>query len=274
MTEIDHVRKDGKRTSLTGADIPPSLQRMVSNTDTVAEEPGEEEDEGTWMQKRELHQQIQKFRSIADKREVVQRERKLLQDRVDTIVGQIGKEMEARKKLRKEVNEMNEAFKEEILDMESEEITAKELEECYFSDDEELVVNQYGRQASKNQAKKEEDSEEEEEEGNVEETLDDIIKLAEEDEDGEEDPGHHLFDAYPESEDDEDGGAAAENDFEKQIEQVNGKIERHGQYLGLMRKSNFMLKSKIDRLYDILQMQREQHHDLKQELARMLADIQ
>ena len=41
-----------------------------------------------------------------------------------------------------------------------------------------------------------------------------------------------------------------------------------------MRKSNFMLKSKIDRLFDILQMQREKHRDIKQELARMLADIQ
>ena len=41
-----------------------------------------------------------------------------------------------------------------------------------------------------------------------------------------------------------------------------------------MRKSNFMLKSKIDRLYDILQMQKEKHHDLKLELTRMLADIQ
>ena len=55
---------------------------------------------------------------------------------------------------------------------------------------------------------------------------------------------------------------------------MNGKIEKHGDYLATMRKSNFMLKSKIDRLYDILQMQKEKHHDLNQELNRMLADIQ
>ena len=39
-------------------------------------------------------------------------------------------------------------------------------------------------------------------------------------------------------------------------------------------KSNFRLKSKIDGLFKILQMQREKHRDLKQELTRMLADIQ
>lgn len=63
-------------------------------------------------------------------------------------------------------------------------------------------------------------------------------------------------------------------DLEKQTERVNGKIDKHGDYLATMRKSNFMLKSKIDRLYDILQMQKEKHHDLNQELTRMLADIQ
>ena len=55
---------------------------------------------------------------------------------------------------------------------------------------------------------------------------------------------------------------------------MNRKIDKHGDYLAMMRKSNFMLKSKIDRLYDILQMQKEKHHDLNQELNRMLADIQ
>ena len=34
------------------------------------------------------------------------------------------------------------------------------------------------------------------------------------------------------------------------------------------------MKSKMDWLNDILQMQRENHHDLDQELTRMLADIQ
>ena len=41
-----------------------------------------------------------------------------------------------------------------------------------------------------------------------------------------------------------------------------------------MRKSNFALKAKIDILYDILQTQKEKHYDLKQELNRMLSDIQ
>ena len=45
-----------------------------------------------------------------------------------------------RKRLRKEIKDMNEAFKREISDMLSEERTAAELEECYFSDDD-LVPN-------------------------------------------------------------------------------------------------------------------------------------
>jgi hypothetical protein len=40
---------------------------------------------------------------------------------------------------------MNEAFQEEILDMEAAERTAKELEECYFSDEDDLVVNKNAR---------------------------------------------------------------------------------------------------------------------------------
>ena len=82
--------------------------------------------------------------------------------------------------------------------------------------------------------------------------------------------GHHLFDCYPEDYDDDD----RPEDKEKHVELLNGRVEKHGENLQLMRKSNFMLKSKIDRLFDILQMQREKHRDIKQELARMLADIQ
>ena len=40
---------------------------------------------------------------------------------------------------------MNEAFKEELADMEANERTARELEECYFSDEEDLVVNPAAR---------------------------------------------------------------------------------------------------------------------------------
>ena len=42
-------------------------------------------------------------------------------------------QVEARKRLRKEIKEMNEAFKQEILDMCTEQQTAEELEDCYFS---------------------------------------------------------------------------------------------------------------------------------------------
>ena len=49
--------------------------------------------------------------------------------------------VDARKKLRKDLKEMNEAFKSEIMDMEAEERTAAELEECYYSDEDDLVEN-------------------------------------------------------------------------------------------------------------------------------------
>ena len=41
----------------------------------------------------------------------------------------------------KKEEEMNEAFKQEIADMCLEEQTAQELEDCYYSDDEDLVMN-------------------------------------------------------------------------------------------------------------------------------------
>ena len=72
-------------------------------------------------------------------------ERQLLQERIETLVGSIGNEVESRRGLRKEINEMNEAFKEEIMDMAREQKAANELEDCYFSDDEELVVNTHKR---------------------------------------------------------------------------------------------------------------------------------
>ena len=51
------------------------------------------------MQKRELHQLRGKLKNIVDKREIVFRERRLLTDRVDSIVKNIGEEIEARKKV-------------------------------------------------------------------------------------------------------------------------------------------------------------------------------
>ena len=49
------------------------------------------------LQKRELHQLRGKLKNIVDKREIVFRERRLLTDRVDSIVKNIGEEIEARK---------------------------------------------------------------------------------------------------------------------------------------------------------------------------------
>ena len=51
------------------------------------------------------------------------------------------------------------------------------------------------------------------------------------------------------------------------------RLESHSEKIQLMRKSNFNLKSKIDILMDLLQVQKEKHLDLKQELNRMLIDI-
>ena len=51
------------------------------------------------LQKRELHQMRGKLRNIEDKREIVLRERRLLTERVDSIVKSIGEEIEARKKV-------------------------------------------------------------------------------------------------------------------------------------------------------------------------------
>jgi predicted nuclease with TOPRIM domain len=93
------------------------------------------------MLKREINGINNKLRNNRDKREIVIRERQLLQDRIENLVGSIGVQVDARKRLRKEINEMNEAFKKEIREMAAEQKAAEELEECYFSDDEELVPN-------------------------------------------------------------------------------------------------------------------------------------
>lgn len=83
---------------------------------------------------------------------------------------------------------MNDAFKREISDMISEERTAAELEECYFSDDD-LVPNKSRRRDEEEEVDEDDDYEMEEEE--VEENLDDIIKAAEGED--EEDPGESCL---------------------------------------------------------------------------------
>lgn len=180
----------------------------------------------------------------------------------------IGNEVESRKRLRKEINEMNEAFKEEIREMAAEQKAAEELEECYFSDEDELVPNTHKRESIEDDDWENKESDEEE----IVETVDDVIKQAEEDE---EDPGAVLFDNYPQSDsEDLDENELKEEEYESTRESLNKRVERHSERIQSMRKSNFMLKAKIDRLYDLLQMQKEKHHDLRQELTRMLADIQ
>ena len=61
---------------------------------------------------------------------------------------------------------------------------------------------------------------------------------------------------------------------EKQLELLNKRVEEETEKVQTMRKSNFSVKAKIDILYDLLQTQKEKHYDLKQELNRMLSDIQ
>ena len=48
-----------------------------------------------------------------------------------------------RKRLKKEIKEMNAAFKKEMADMEALEKTEKELDDVYLSDEEDLVLNVY-----------------------------------------------------------------------------------------------------------------------------------
>ena len=209
-----------------------------------------------------------KLKNVRDKRDIVIRERYLLQERIETLVGSIGNELESRKRLRKEINEMNEAFKQEMKEMLAEQKAAEELEECYFSDDEDLVVNTH-----KKDGMEEEDWENyEADEDELEESIDEIVNQVEEDE---EDPGAELFDHYPLSDcDGIDESEISDEELEATREGLNSQVEKHNEKVQLMRRSNFMLKSKIDQLYDILQSQKEKHLDMRQELSRMLADIQ
>merc|ERR1712150_15637 len=179
--------------------------------------------------------------------------------------------VESRKALRKEINEMNEAFKIEIREMVAEQKTADDLEDCYFSDDEDLVVNTHKRDGLEPEEWETNEVEVDETEDNVNE----IIMLADEDDYDDGDAGAALFDDYPESdEEDIDENQVQEEDYDATRECINKRVEHHHENVQLMRRSNFRLKAKIDRLYDILQMQKEKHHDLRQELTRMLADIQ
>merc|ERR1712192_328333 len=169
----------------------------------------------------------------------------------------------------KNVKDMNAAFKEEMEDMELDEDAQNDLDDCYFENEDDLVINSHRK-------KKNEDDDMDEyadfgEDDDLEESVEEIIKTAEESEEMEVDPGEDLFNKLKEEVVEEDL-----NDIihEKQLEQLNKRVEEETEKVQTMRKSNFSVKAKIDILYDLLQTQKEKHYDLKQELNRMLSDIQ
>merc|ERR1712004_846942 len=170
--------------------------------------------------------------------------------RVDSLKDSIAIEYEARKKLKKDVKDMNAAFKEEMEDMELDE-DANDLDDCYYENEDDLVINSHRK-------KKMDDDDMDEyaefgEDDDLEESVEEIIKTAEESEEMEVDPGEDLF-----------------NKLKEEVVEVEEEAEK----VQTMRKSNFSVKAKIDILYDLLQTQKEKHYDLKQELNRMLSDIQ
>lgn len=271
----------GKKNSTAGIERP-SFQRMLStassdgveDTNNRASAAFGDPEEDDWMQKREVIQLQTKLRNTKDKKEIIVRERNLLSERIDNLKESIAKEFEARKNLKKDVKDMNAAFKEEMADMEAEEETQKNLEDCYWSDEEDLVKNPYAKEEKENSA--DDDSAEMADfmdEDDLEESVEEILKSAEECEEVETDPGAGLFNAHFNEDSDTEGEPDA-NDHVQMSEHLNKRIERESEKVTLMRKSNFALKSKIDILYDILQTQKEKHFDLKQELNRMLSDIQ
>ena len=271
----------GKKNSTAGIERP-SFQRMLStassdgveDTNNRASAAFGEPEEDDWMQKREVTQLQTKLRNTKDKKEIIVRERNLLSERIDNLKESIAKEFEARKNLKKDVKDMNAAFKEEMADMEAEEETQKNLEDCYWSDEDDLVKNPYAKEEKENSADDDSaDMADFMEEDDLEESVEEILKSAEECEEVVTDPGAGLFNAHFNEDSDTEGEPDA-NDHILMSEHLNKRIERESEKVTLMRKSNFALKSKIDILYDILQTQKEKHFDLKQELNRMLSDIQ
>ena len=262
----------------------PSLQRLQSTASDGADDVvnnrqsmvlGDDGDED-WMQRREIQQLQLKLRNMKDKKEIIVRERTFLNERIDNLKECIAKEFEARKTLKKDIREMNAAFKEEMADMEHDDQVKKDLEDCWY-DENDLVDNPY--------AKKDADAEEEDDmdddfaalldkDDDLEENIEEILQSAEDIEELEEDTGAVLFDKFQandESDIEDEEPEASEH--VKMSEYLNKKIDHQQEHVKLMRQSNFGLKSKIDILYDILQTQKEKHYDLKQELNRMLSDV-
>ena len=261
----------------------PSLQRMqstnsdgagdtINNRASIAVDDTDED----WMQKREVQQLQMKLKNMRDKKEIIVRERSFLNERIDNLKDCIAKEFEARKTLKKDIREMNAAFKEEMAEIDHNEQVKKDLEDCWY-DESDLVDNPYHE---KKEEAEEMDEDDEDfaallaNDDDLEEDIDEILQSAEECVDVEEEKGSELFDKFAANEEsDIEDEEPDNNDNVKMSEYLNKKIEHQQSQVKLMRQSNFGLKSKIDILYDILQTQKEKHYDLKQELNRMLSDV-
>lgn len=282
MEDLEGGHMMSKKNSTAGfVGSKPGLNRSIStaSSDGAASEDirsaltfSETSDGDDWMQKREVSQLQGKLKNTKDKKEIIVRERNLLTERIKHLKANIAAEFEARKNLKKDVKDMNAAFKEEMAEMELMEQTAKDLEDCYYGDDEANLVTNTHRHPD-------DDEEMEEcaeilEEEDIEDSVEEILKAAEEKEEAEYDPASALFEQFHNDPNQIEKDLMEDSGYEKQIEHFNTRIEEESERVGLMRKSNFTLKSKIDLLYDILQTQKEKHYDLKQELNRMLSDIQ
>ena len=274
---------DGGFSKKTSTAERPGLARMQSTNSDGAEELSNnrasmafgDDNDDDWMQKREISQLQVKLKNMRDKKEIIVRERKFLNERIDNLKECIAKEFEARKTLKKDIRDMNSAFMEEMDDMEHDDQIKKDLEDCWY-DESDLVDNPYAKKDAGEEADEEADEFADllDKDDDMEENIEEILQSAEECEELEDDLGAGLFDKFINNEEsDNEGEEPDADDFNKMSEHLNKKIERQQENIKLMRQSNFGLKSKIDILYDILQTQKEKHYDLKQELNRMLSDV-
>merc|ERR1719278_2213275 len=243
MSLLEEGTPFGKKNSTTGFERP-VLQRGLSTTSSDG--AGEEGvgDKRTsqnlsemetvtgddWMQKREVQHLRAKLKNVKDKKEMIVRERVLLTERVDSLKDSIAIEYEARKKLKKDVKDMNAAFKEEMEDMELDE-DANDLDDCYYENEDDLVINSHRK-------KKMDDDDLDEyaefgEDDDLEESVEEIIKTAEESEEMEVDPGEDLFNKLKE----EVVEVELENmAHEKQLELLNKRVEEETEKVQTMRR--------------------------------------
>lgn len=263
--EADEARRLAEEWELKYKEMQRQLEELETRRINSENTPNSEEDISEnkgedWMYKRESFNLQIKIRNLKDKKDFIKKERKLLDERLENLKECIFEEISSRKCLKREIKDMNAAFKKEMADMEALEQTEEELKDVYISDDEDLVSNVYA-------GKKEDpytvisDFEEDE----IEITVEDITRNADEIVCEHEDEGIKYF--------------YQEEDLEDTIKNVDKEtiliqLEKQSEIVQAMRKSNFILKSKIDVLCDALQVQKEKHQDLKLDLNRMLTDIQ